>query len=129
MPSEMAPWLSMLPVLPPRARIPTVLLTSVFEIVVPVTTVMLLFEFRIRPAPGRFGDGGGLPPLFGVMVQLVVVEMSVPLVLVPAAGQAANAAPPIRASTGATATALRRTLRMNELSTAADGVPIATLDA
>jgi hypothetical protein len=60
----------------------------------------------------RFGDAGGLPPLLGVIVQLVPVVMSDPFVPVPAAGQAANADPPIRASTGATATAVRRTLRM-----------------
>src|SRR5579871_1347988 len=104
----------MLPVLPPSARIPTLLLTSVFEMLVPVTTVMLLFEFSTSPAPGVFGFGGGLPPFLGVIVQLVPVVMSEPLVLVPAVGHVANAAvPPNRASRGATATAVRRTLRMN----------------
>src|SRR5580704_5989659 len=102
MPSEMAPKLAMLPVFPPRPRTPTVLLTSVFEIVVPVSTLMLLLLFSTRPAPVVFGEGGGEPPVFGVMVQFVPVVMSEPLVPVPAAGQAANAAPPIRASRGAT---------------------------
>jgi hypothetical protein len=63
------------------------------------------------------------------MVQLVPVVMSEPLVPVPAAGQAANAAPPIRASRGATATAVRRTLRMNKLSDSRRRMSIATLDA
>src|SRR5579872_6006141 len=129
MPSEMAPMLSMFSVLPPRARTPTVLLTSVFEIVVPVATVTLLLEFRIRPAPAVFGLAGGLPPVLGVIVQLVPVVMSVPLVAAPAAGQAANAVPPIRASRGATAAAVRRTLRMNKLSDSRRRVSIATLAA
>src|SRR5580658_1814889 len=129
MPSEMADWLSMLPVLPPRPRMPTELLTSVLVIDVPVPVVMLLLEFKISPAPARFGDAGGLPPFLGVIVQAAPVVMSEPFVPVPAGGHDANAGPPIRASTGATATAVRRTLRMNELSDTADGMSIASLDA
>ena len=53
-------------------------------------------------------------PWLLVPVQLVPVVMSAPPVAVPvpAAGQAAKAAPPIKASKGAAATAVRRTLRM-----------------
>ena len=121
-PSEIAPWLSMLPVLPPCARMPTVLLTSVFEIVVPVDDRDVVVAVEDQAGAGDVRRAGGLPPLFGVMVQLVPVVMSAPLVPVPAAGQAANADPPIRASSGATATAVRRTLRMQRNSlTAADG--------
>jgi len=77
--------------------------------------VTLLLEFRMRPAPAVFGFAGGLPPFLGVIVQPDAVEMSAPAVAVPvpAAGQAANAAPPTKASKGATAAAVRRTLRMN----------------
>src|SRR5580692_2403010 len=112
----MAPRLSMLPVLPPRPRMPTVLLTSVLEMPVPVPIVTLLLKLRMTPAPVVFGEAGGLPPLFGVMVQLAPVVMSEPLVPEPAVGHAAKADPPIKASTGATATAVRRTLRIYELS-------------
>ena len=67
----------MLPLLPPSARIPTVLLTSVFEIVVPVSTRMLLLLFRISPAPAALASLASSRPSSAV-VQLVPVSMFSP---------------------------------------------------
>jgi hypothetical protein len=99
----MAPWLSTLPVLPPCTSTPTVLLTSVDVIEAPESIVMLLLLLRTTPAAFAFG----------VTVQPDSRVMSDPDVPDPDAGHAASATP-AKASSGATATAVRRTLRINE---------------
>jgi hypothetical protein len=64
---------------------------------------MLLLLLRITPSPFAFG----------VTVQPESIVMSDPPVAVPAAGHAASATP-AKASSGATATAVSRTLRINK---------------
>ena len=78
-------------------------LTSVLPIEAPPVTMILLLLLRIRPSPFSFGE----------ILQVESTVMSEPSVAVPAAGHAASARLP-KASSGATATAVSRTLRINE---------------